>query len=112
MELLSALWSAGAVVRFVDASGTRYVAEQMRAFRRLVTKAKMWTAIGADSEYGVVLSGAAQEYPLVNTWLAESAWRLHGFSGFIPARDRETALIIGDAWALACAVLAAPATPS
>jgi hypothetical protein len=85
---------------------TPYVAEQLSTFRRVVAKARRWTAISADPEYGVVLSGDALEYPIVNVWLAESAWRLADFSGFVPARDRATALIIGDALSLAFAVLA------
>ena len=85
---------------------TPYVAKRLSTFRRLVAKGRRWWAIGADAEYGVVLLGDAKEFPIVNTWLAESAWRLHDFSGFVPARDRETALVIGDALSLACAVLA------
>jgi hypothetical protein len=85
---------------------TPYVAERLSAFRRLVAYARSWTAIGADAEYGVVLSGGAQAFPRVFSWMEHSAWRLGGSKAFVPARDCEKALIIGDALSLAFATLA------
>ena len=85
---------------------TPHVAEQLRTFVAIVADAQAWTAIGADAEYGVVLSGDAKSFPIVHAWMDESEWRLEGFKGFRPSRDRETALIIGDALSLACATLA------
>jgi hypothetical protein len=85
---------------------TPYVAESLRLFSAIVADSIVWTAIGADAEYGAVLSGDALAFPIVNAWMEESEWRLDGFSGFRPSRDRETALIIGDGLSLASAVLA------
>ena len=86
---------------------TPYVADRLRAFRDVVGKARSWTAIGADSEYGVVLSGDALAYPIVEAWLADGDWRLNDYPrAFRPARDRATATVLGDALSLACAVLA------
>jgi hypothetical protein len=85
---------------------TPYVAERLSVFRRIVAYARSWTAIGADEESGVVLSGDAKAYPRVYSWMEHSAWRLEGSKAFVPARNREKALIIGDALSLAFATLA------
>jgi hypothetical protein len=85
---------------------TPYVAERLSAFRRMVAHARSWTAIGADEEYGVTLSGDARAYPRIYSWMEDSAWRLEGSTAFVPAHDPEKALIIGDALTLAFATLA------